>query len=203
MPKAMKRLLRLRMSPDSSPSQPEPAGWTRDRVIEALRAHVVGGGRPAAAELRRVSRALYAAIVEFGGVEQVRQWAGLDLVLPPRDPQRRRYPRLGEVWLQGARGGRYAVERLARAVGFRVLHQSAEGRLWITVLVAQEPLVVPLYVTRTELENKIGHRAGAYHLVPVDEHGERVGDPPQIVFVPDPRLPGQPGPGAPRRDSPP
>ena len=73
--------------------------------------------------------------------------------------------------------------RLINAVGFRVMHQAAEGRLWTTVRSGEAALQVPRRVTREELERAVERRPGAYQLVPVNARGEQVGDPPEVVIV--------------------
>lgn len=84
-------------------------------------------------------------------------------------------------WLHDRRGRAYVP---LNVTAFRVLYQPADGHLWARVFVEGTPLQLAPTFSRDELLDAVDHRHGAYQLHPVDGRGQRVGDPPQVVFYP-------------------
>ncbi len=101
----------------------------------------------------------------------------------PGAPQRRGRPR--RTWLTDGRGRPYRLTPSREpAVGFQVMYQESEGRLWRRLTDGQGwPLVIPLTVTRVDFERRVERRAGTYQLLPVSSAGVLSGNPPEMIVV--------------------
>lgn len=104
-----------------------------------------------------------------------------------RKQGRPRTPRTS--WLTDGRGRPYRVTPSREAVGFQVMYQEAEGRLWRRLTDGHGwPIVLPLTVTRLGFEQAVDRRPGSYQLLPVTSAGVLAGNPPEtIILGADPR----------------
>ena len=87
------------------------------------------------------------------------------------------------MWLTDQRGRTY---RLGPTVAFPVYFQPTEGKLWSRLYRDGQPLRLPALVTRDEFVAEVGNVEGAYQLQPIDANGKQCGDPPAMLFLPNP-----------------
>lgn len=110
--------------------------------------------------------------------------------LPDWQPRaKRRRGRPPRVWLTDARGRPYRLAPSREpAVGFQVMYQESEGRLWRRLTDGQGwPLLMPLTATRSDFEQQVGRRPGTYQLLPVSSAGVLSGNPPEMIVLGDAR----------------
>lgn len=90
-------------------------------------------------------------------------------------------------WLTNRFGAPYRLDavRAQGAVGFEVMHQDGDGRLWRRVCdEAGAPRVLPLAIERAAVLALVGaHDGGAIQLVPVRGDGLPVGRPPEMIHL--------------------
>ena len=89
-------------------------------------------------------------------------------------------------WLTNRFGAPYRLDaaRAQGAVGFEVLHQDGEGRLWRRLCDgAGAPRVLPLTITRAAALALVGARVGALQLIPVRGDGLPTGSPPEMIHL--------------------
>lgn len=89
------------------------------------------------------------------------------------------------MWLTDQRGRTY---RLGPTVAFQVYFQPNEGKLWSRLYRDGQPLRLPALVTRDEFVAEVGNVEGAYQLQPIDANGKQCGDPPAMLFLPNPPI---------------
>lgn len=101
----------------------------------------------------------------------------------PGAQHRRGRPR--RTWLTDGRGRPYRLTPSREpAVGFQVMYQESEGRLWRRLTDGQGwPLLMPLTATRLEFERQVGRRPGTYQLLPVSNAGVLSGNPPEMIVL--------------------
>jgi hypothetical protein len=90
-------------------------------------------------------------------------------------------------WLTNRFGAPYRLNavRARGAVGFEVMHQDGEGRLWRRLCDdAGAPRVVSLDIARAAVLALVGaRRGGAIQLIPVRGDGQPTGSPPEMVHL--------------------
>lgn len=83
-------------------------------------------------------------------------------------------------WLVNAKGRAFQSSKFA--VGFHLFYQRAEGTFWRRWLDATgAPLMLPLALSRAAF--MIDRTAGCYQLIPVNESGMVIGNPPDRIDV--------------------
>lgn len=88
------------------------------------------------------------------------------------------------TWLTDGRGRPYRVAPSREAVGFQVMYQESEGRLWQRLTDDHGwPLVMPLTLTRLGFEQVVDRRPGSYQLLPVTSAGVLAGNPPEMIIL--------------------